>query len=1164
MAQRKKENPDKKNKKDPSERSASQDEQKSSSEQTKEDEERLQKKLDDQQKKAKEAAGETTSGEGEQGASSKKRERKEEAPHREGEHREKGAETRKSLMQEYEKLHDHVEVLVNQIHETEDQIHETERLEDQLKKIRDKAKTIGGQKHKSGKEKSKAQAAREQEKESKRMLEDQEEKASEESKKQETPKKEDETASGTSQRKEKFHIVGIGASAGGLDAFEQFFSETPSDTGMAFVLVSHLDPSHVSILSDLLQKHTKMEVAQVEDGTEVKPDHVYVIPPNKDLAILNGALQLIDTEVDGKLRMPIDYFLRSLAEDQGEWAICVILSGMGSDGALGLKAIKGELGMAMVQEPETAKYNSMPTSAIRTGLADYVLPPGQMAEQLLEYAKHIRKKPASKYLENQGKLPDALQKIFILIRSATGHDFSQYKQNTILRRVQRRMSVHRLEDIFQYVRYLRQNQPEVHLLFKELLIGVTSFFRDPEAFDALKNEGLLPLLKKKSDDYPLRAWVPGCSSGEEAYSVAILIRECMDELDKNFEAQIFATDIDSDAIEAARQGSYPLSISADISKERLDRYFYRDDSMYRIKKDIREMVVFAPQNMIKDPPFTKLDLISCRNLLIYLGSELQKKLLPLFHYALKPEGILFLGSSETVGTHVDLFATLERRWKIFRRKETAVHPPVTAFPTGQHEEQQRNVKSKKEERISFGQMTENMLLNDFAPPGLLINEKGEILYVHGRTGKYLEPATGIAKMHIADMAREGLKSEIPYGIRRASTQKKDITYKNLRVKTNGEFQNVDLTIKYVNEPESMRGLMLVVFQDAPATEEKTVQKTKDKTDRHAISRIDQLEKELQHTKEDLQTTIEEIETSNEELKSTNEELQSTNEELQSSNEELETSKEEQQSLNEELTTVNSELQGKIDELSSTYDDMKNLLEAIEVPTIFLDSDLNIKRFTAHSSKLINLINADHGRPLRHIVSNLKYDGLVEDCRTVLATLNRKQKEVQTEEGRWYSVRISPYRTISNVIDGVVITLLDVHEQKQAEEKIEKMKDEIQEARDYAENIVDTVREPLLVLDNNLQVVSANRSFYDTFRVSAEKTKGTVVYELGNKQWNIPRLRELLEEILPKNSAFDDFEVEHDFPKIGKRKMLLNGRKMKQQKDEQELILLAIEDVTDNA
>ena len=483
------------------------------------------------------------------------------------------------------------------------------------------------------------------------------------------------------KQKERFYIVGIGASAGGLHAFEGFFLNMPKDSGMAFILVPHLDPTHVSIMPDLMQKYTKMNVLQVEDGVTVQPNSVYVVPPNKDLAILHGTLQLIEPTMSHGPRMPIDHFLRCLAEDQREKAICIILSGMGTDGTSRLKAIKGELGMAMVQDPSSAKYDGMPRSAVKTGLVDYIVSPEKMPEQLIRYAKYTTHEARPRITPIEGKIRDALQKIFVLLRTHTGHDFSSYKQNTVCRRVERRINVHQIDNVSNYVRYLRKNPHEVESLFKELLIGVTNFFRDPEAFESLKKKAFPPLFKDKPNDYSVRVWVAGCSSGEEAYSIAIALRECMDEFKRNFDVQIFGTDMDADAIETARAGIYPGSISADVNPDRLNRFFQREDNFYRIKKEIREMLVFAPQDIIRDPPFTKLDLLCCRNLLIYLDSELQKKLLPIFHYGLRPDGILFLGSSETIGGFVDLFAVVDKKWKIYKRKESvsATHA-IVEFP----------------------------------------------------------------------------------------------------------------------------------------------------------------------------------------------------------------------------------------------------------------------------------------------------------------------------------------------------------------------------------------------------------------------------------------------------------------------------------------------------
>jgi len=974
------------------------------------------------------------------------------------------------------------------------------------------------------------------------------------------PKSEPPPIAAASEKEAKpTHIVGMGASAGGLEAFEQFFSNMPSDSGLAFILVSHLDPTHISILPELIQRSTDMRVIQVGGGTVVKPNTVYIIPPNSDMAILNGTLQLIEPLPLAGPRMSIDYFFRSLAEDQRERAVCIILSGMGTDGSLGLKAIKEELGMAMVQDLDSAKYDGMPKSAIETGLADYVLPPANMPEELIKYTRHLKDKPLLKITPAERAIPDGLQQIFILLRTSTGHDFSHYKQNTICRRIERRMMLHHVENVSEYVRYLRRTPHEVRNLFKELLIGVTNFFRDAEAFEIIKKKALPQMLANKPEDEPVRAWVPGCSTGEEAYSIAIVLRECMDDLKRygrSGDIQIFATDIDEEAIDKARAGVYPGSISADVSQDRLKRFFIKEDNFYRINKDIRDILIFAPQNIVKDPPFTKMDVICCRNLLIYLDSEIQKKLVPLFHYSLRPEGLLFLGSSETIGGFTDLFASVDRKWKIFRRKEAAIAvQPMVGFPLLPPPVEPTDVEVKRIREISVSQLAEKSLLQRYAPPCAIVNDVGDILYIHGRTGKYLEPAPGEAKWSIFDMAREGLRLELPSAIRKAASGNKEITYEGLQVKTNGEVQPINLTVRPVVESEPMRGLFLVLFEDLAPPPKRRPRKKTVGPEKQPDKRVVQLERELKHIRESHQITVEELETSNEVLKSTNEELQSTNEELQSANEEMETSKEELQSLNEELVTVNTELQEKNEELARTNNDMKNLLDSIEVPTVFLDSDLRIQRFTAHAPKIINLIRSDVGRPITDIATTLEYEDLAKDAEEVLRTLAFREAKVKTKKGHWYLMRVLPYRTVDNVVDGVVVTFLDIHRQRQAELAN-------QEAREYLESVVDTVREPLVVLDNELKIESANSAFYQSFGVRPEETEGQFIYDLGNRQWDIPRLRQLLEDIIPEERSIEDFEVEHTFEQIGRRRMLLHAREIRHLGVGTRRILLTIEEVTE--
>ena len=953
-----------------------------------------------------------------------------------------------------------------------------------------------------------------------------------------------------------FYVVGIGASAGGLDALERFFGNMTESSGMAFIVVTHLDPTHVSIMPELIQKSTKMKLSQAEDGMIVEPNHVYVAPANRDIAILHGTIQLIEPLEAHGFRLPIDFFFKSLAADLGDKAICIILSGMASDGTAGLKAVKSELGMVVVQDPKSAKFDGMPSSAIKTGLADYILPPEEMPEQLIKYISQNVKGVFFDRAINNSKIPDSFQKIFILLRTHTGHDFSLYKQNTIYRRVERRMNISQLDSLPNYIRLLQENPEEIQTLFKELLIGVTNFFRDPESWEKLKKV-LVELVKSKPDNGQIRIWVPGCYTGEEAYSIAILLRECINETKKNFNVQIFATDIDNNAIEKARIGSFS-GIEADISKERLNRFFTSEGNLYQIRKEIREMLVFAPQSIIKDPPFTKLDLISCRNLLIYLNAELQKKIIPLFHYSLLPKGILFLGSSETISGFVDLFSMIDNKWKIYKRRESIYSvQPFIEFPVSRQIGKANETIMAKKEVKNITQLAEKVILQSYSPNCVIITSNGDIVYIHGKTGKYLELTNGEAKMNIFEMAREGLQQELPALIRKVIASKKSLTAEGIRVKSNGSKQLINLTVKPIKEPAEMLGSLLIIFEEvitqknAPASKKIHYEKKSEKI-------IKELEHELKSTQENLRSTIEELETSNEELKSTNEELQSTNEEMQSSNEEMETSKEELQSLNEELITVNTELQNKNDELSVINNDMKNLMESNEIPTIFLDNNLHIKRFTYHATKVINLIASDIGRPISHIATNLKYEKFIEDAEEVLRTLVYKEVELQTKDGIWYQMRILPYRTSSNMIDGLVITFSHIHKIKTAYEEINKLNQEIQLAREYSDNIIDTVRDALLILAMDLKVLSANRSFYKLFNTVSEKTVGKFIYDLDDKNWNIPKLRELLEQILHKHNHFEDYEVEYNSAAAGQKKLLLNAREIFQGDKDSKLILLAIQ------
>ena len=837
-----------------------------------------------------------------------------------------------------------------------------------------------------------------------------------------TTAKKDFRSESHSLRGRQFPIVGIGASAGGLEAFEQFFSKMPSVSGVAFVLVPHLDPTHASMMTELLKRVTKMEVAEATEGIKVAPNSVYVIPPNKEMSVFHGTLSLETPKATHGLRMPIDTFFRSLAEDLGEMAIGIILSGTGSDGTLGLRAIHGAGGIVMVQDPGTAKYAGMPSSAVQTGLVDYTLPPEKMPAQLIAYMKKFVKGGKPPATEKRELL---VRKIVALIRSRTGHDFSLYKKTTLNRRLEKRMSLHGIDEISAYVRYLNEHPEEVQALFKDLLIGVTQFFRDPEAFEALRLRLVPKYIQNKPDGYIFRIWIPGCGTGEEAYSIAMLFVECMAEAKRDFKVQIFGTDIDEDAINHARAGLYTPNIAADVTPDRLRRFFLKEDGMYRVKKEVRELVIFAVQDVVTDPPFTKLDLLSCRNLLIYLEAELQNRLLPLFHYSLRSEGILFLGTSETIGKFVDLFEIVDRKWKFFRTKRvisTAREEAWAALPWA-HTSILREVEDRKPKQTDVATLAQNTLLETFAPPSVIVNEKGDIQYVHGQTGKYLEPAPGHASLNILDMAREGIKYELRSGIHYAITKAKEKRYQGLQVKINGGFLPVNLIVKPLNHENETQDLVMVTFEEIPQAMPK-VERKKEKPVLKPDKRVRELEQELAYTRETLQATIEELQASNEELKSANEELQSTNEEFQSTNEELETSREELQSVNEELVTVNSELQAKIDLLSQTENDMKILLDSTKIGIIFLDNHLSIKRFTAETTRILNLIPTDIGRPIHDIRTNLQYDRIERDAQKVMESLQAIETEIRTKDGRWYLMRIIPYRTVENVIDGTVLTFTE--------------------------------------------------------------------------------------------------------------------------------------------
>ncbi|WP_051249712.1 chemotaxis protein CheB [Maridesulfovibrio zosterae] len=900
-------------------------------------------------------------------------------------------------------------------------------------------------------------------------------------------------------------IVGIGASAGGLAAFEAFFSGMPADVdpGMAFVLVQHLAPDHKSLLTELIRRYTRMRVFEVEDGMEVLPNCAYIIPPDRDMSFLNGRLQLIKPVAPRGQRLPIDFFFRSLAQSQHEAAIGIVLSGTGSDGTLGVRSIKGEGGMVIAQTPDSCEYDGMPRSAIATGLVDYELSPPEMASHIIAYVSKIYGSTLQTTAKPKSISENSLQKICILLRSQMGHDFSMYKPSTIHRRIERRMAIHQIDMMDAYIQYLQQTPVEVEALFRDLLIGVTSFFRDPAVFKVLEEQVIPKIFAGKSVDSSIRVWSTGCSTGEEAYSIAILLQEYMEATKQHFKVHIFATDIDSQAIATARSGLYPASILTDVTPERIARFFTieNDGSVYRIHKNIRDMLIFSEQDVIKDPPFSKLDCIACRNLLIYMGGELQKKLIPLFHYALRPGGVLFLGTSETVGDFSDLFSVIDRKSKLYLRKEDLngrIPSTIGRFlspmlPVEPSPYRRISIKEISPVQQPLRELTEQTLLQQFAPAGVLVNAHGDILYLHGRTGQYLEPAQGVAGVNnILKMAREGLRRQLSIALHKTRTSNETTRNPALQVKTNGHFTSVDLAVCPVSTDltEFESPLYLVILKPTSQFDCELVQKNDllglgkvvDGADEGDDMDVATLRHELLAKDEYLQSTIEELETSNEELKSSNEEMQSINEELQSSNEELETSKEELQSVNEELATVNTELQNKLTDLSHANNDMSNLLSGTGIATIFVDNRLCIMRFTPAATRIINLIPVDIGRPVGHIVSKMVgYDSLVTDVQSVLETLLPKELEVQTAEEKWYTMRIQPYRTLENVIEGVVITFVDITEMKKSHVLLQEAYDQLRLAV-----IVRDSQDAIIVLNTDGDILEWNPSAQRIFGWTEEE------------------------------------------------------------------------------
>ena len=962
---------------------------------------------------------------------------------------------------------------------------------------------------------------------------------------------------------DSFPVVGIGASAGGLEAFKELLASLPEKTGMAYVLVPHLDPAHHSVLTEILSRCTKIPIAEVVDRMPAEKDHIYVIPPNKTMGIAGGIFALFEREASHSPHLPIDYFFAALANDRGDRAIGIILSGTASDGTQGCNAIKLAGGITFAQDEKSAKYHDMPASAIRAGSIDFVLPPKDIARQLVRINRrnHTVRVPAESLDPEVTGPPTDLEALFALLQNATGVDFRQYKQSTLQRRIKRRMVLHHLLKLKDYLRQIDSKPMELDALFRDLLIHVTEFFRENTAFDTLRYKILPSLLEgRKPEDGPLRVWVPGCSTGQEVYSLAMVILEFLWAYDKKRKAptipqmtvQIFATDISDFALDRARSGIYAANEVLGISEERLTRFFVRHEGGYQIHKSVREKCIFAKQNVVKDPPFSNLDMISCRNLLIYFGPILQKRAIPTFYYALKPRGYLMLGQSESLGSFEDLFTLVDKKHKIYQKKRSTTRSaaqfigPEYPVPRLERDHYPKTV----EKGFDMDREVERILARRFVPGSIVVNQEMEIVQFRGKIGPYLEPATGHPTFNLSKMAREDLQVDLHDTLSRAKKENRPVRKEGLRITADGGPRDIDLEVIPLRGQFAAERLYVIAFQDAVRPISSTAvgsrwpeKQTEKGRASHELARAN---REVGRLREQLHSLMDEHETTLEEFKSANAEILSANEELQSTNEELETTKEELQSSNEELSTLNEELQNSNAELTISNNDQLNLI----LPVIMVGNDLRIRRFTPPAEKLLNLLPGDVGRRLGEIRSNIEPDELEQLARSTIENAVFQEREVRVKDGPWHLLRVRPYRTWEGRIEGAALSFQD----------IDILKRTLDQTRTFAEALIENARESILVLDEGLRVTLANPVFYKTFHVSPEETTDRLIYELGNHQWNIPKLRELFQEITAHNTRIDDFEVQHKFQNLGPRHMILNARRIEPPGGKQ-MILLSIEDVT---
>jgi two-component system CheB/CheR fusion protein len=947
-------------------------------------------------------------------------------------------------------------------------------------------------------------------------------------------------------------IVGVGMSAGGLEACSQLLEALPRDPGLVFVLIQHLSPHHASALPALLGARSPLKVVEAADGMELASDTVYVIPPDYLLELEDGHLRLVPRPSEQGHVLPVDYFLKSLAGLEGDRAIAVILSGNGSDGAAGARAIKEHGGTVLVQQPDSAKYDGMPLAAMEAGAVDLVLPPGDLARKLVELAKFAGLPP------NVPEGPifnDAhYEEIFELLRSAIGVDFSHYKQPTIRRRILRRMAINRVSDIDRYVAMLREHHEEVRSLYQDILIHVTRFFREPESFQALAMTVLPQLFAAGRSDTPIRVWVAGCATGEEAYSLAIALVEFAGEDLRERQVQVFGTDISETAVEYARQGIYPANIAEVIPPERLRRFFAKVDSGYRIVKSIRDLCIFARQDLTRDPPFSKLDLVLCRNVLIYMDATLQRRVIPVFHYALKSEGFLVLGQAETVGAGAELFTLVDKRHKIYRKRpaDYAAHMPVGAYPLNRPTLQVASATGGGAAEARVIQNEANrVLLDRYSPAGVLVNEDMEIVQFRGHTGPYLEPAPGDASLNLLKLAREGLLHGLRSALQAARKTRKPFRKEGLRVRSDGGWSEVALEVIPLTGPAALH--FLVLF-DRSGTASGKASSARGRTaaggERNRTAR---LEEELAATREYLQSIIQEVEAANEELQSANEEILSSNEELQSTNEELDTAKEELQSTNEELNTLNEEMHARNEELTHVNSDLVNLLGSVQIAIVIVSSDLRVRRFTPMAEKLFNLIPADIGRPISQVKPNVDCPDLDELIGAVVDHVSPVEREVRDQAGRPFVLRVRPYKGAENRIEGAVLALFDIDPVKRQERAEEA-------ARRHVESVMEVIGQPLMIVNAAQEVRAMNRTFREAFGVQAVDGHPRRLGDLGGS-WSSGPVVQWLDRLFSDGGAEGSMRITVDGPDGHPRAFMLHGHAVAGLGNDDKMVLVAVEEVS---